>query len=110
MPTRKHNVTFPNASDLASRSASTGIPTRTLRRLPKKKVPAWSPNSSDSVRASDLAYPVYYDLEKWTWKGHQPPTDPNVYNDIVNNWYGALQSAGYKNLGVYSYTSYLQGR
>ena len=61
------------------------------------------------VRASDLAYPVYYDLEKWTWKGHQPPTDPNVYNGIVNNWYGALQSAGYKNLGVYSYTSYLQG-
>ena len=61
------------------------------------------------VRASDLAYPVYYDLEKWTWKGHQPRTDPNVYNDIVNNWYGALQSAGYKNLGVYSYTSYLQG-
>lgn len=61
------------------------------------------------VNASDLAYPVYYDLEKWTWKGHQPPTDPNVYNDIVNNWYNALQSAGYKNLSVYSYTSYLQG-
>ena len=61
------------------------------------------------VNPSDLAYPVYYDLEKWTWKGHQPPTDPNVYNGIVNNWYGALQSAGYKNLGVYSYTSYLQG-
>ena len=61
------------------------------------------------VRASDLAYPVYYDLEKWTWEGHQPPTDPNVYNDIVNNWYSALQSAGYKNLSVYSYTSYLQG-
>ena len=62
-----------------------------------------------SVNASDLAYPVYYDLEKWTWEGHQPPTDPNVYNDIVNNWYSALQSAGYKNLSVYSYTSYLQG-
>ena len=61
------------------------------------------------VNASDLAYPVYYDLEKWTWKGHQPPTDPNVYNDIVNNWYSTLQSGGYKNLGVYSYTSYLQG-
>lgn len=29
--------------------ASTGIPTRTLRRLPKKKVPTWSPNSSNSV-------------------------------------------------------------
>lgn len=61
------------------------------------------------VNASDLAYPVYYDLEKWTWEGHQPPTDPNVYNDIVNNWYSALQSGGYRNLGVYSYTSYLQG-
>lgn len=61
------------------------------------------------VNPSDLAYPVYYDLEKWTWEGHQPPTDPNVYNDIVNNWYSALQSAGYKNLSVYSYTSYLQG-
>ena len=61
------------------------------------------------VNPSDLAYPVYYDLEKWTWKGHQPPTDPNVYNDIVNNWYSVLQSGGYKNLSVYSYTSYLQG-
>ena len=61
------------------------------------------------VNASDLAYPVYYDLEKWTWEGHQPPADPNVYNDIVNNWYSALQSAGYKNLSVYSYPSYLQG-
>lgn len=61
------------------------------------------------VNSSDLAYPVYYDLEKWTWEGHKPPTDPNVYNNIVNNWYSALQSAGYKNLGVYSYTSYLQG-
>lgn len=61
------------------------------------------------VNPSDLAYPVYYDLEKWTWEGHQPPTDPNVYNNIVNNWYSVLQSAGYKNLGVYSYTSYLRG-
>lgn len=61
------------------------------------------------VNPNDLAYPVYYDLEKWTWEGHQPPTDPNVYNDIINNWYSALQSAGYKNLSVYSYTSYLQG-
>ena len=61
------------------------------------------------VNPSDLAYPVYYDLEKWTWEGHKPPTDPNVYNNIVNNGYSALQSAGYKNLGVYSYTSYLQG-
>lgn len=61
------------------------------------------------VRPNDLKYPVYYDLESWTWTGHTPPNDPNVYNGIVNAWYGALQSGGYQNLGVYSYTSYLQG-
>lgn len=61
------------------------------------------------VSPSDLKYPVYYDLERWTWTGHTPPTNPNVYNGIVNAWYGALQSSGYQNLGVYSYTSYLQG-
>ena len=61
------------------------------------------------VSPSDLSYPIYYDLEQWTWTGHTPPTDPNVYNDIVNTWYGVLQSSGYRNLGVYSYTSYLQG-
>lgn len=61
------------------------------------------------VSPNDLKYPVYYDLERWTWTGHTPPNDPNVYNGIVNAWYGALQSGGYQNLGVYSYTSYLQG-
>lgn len=61
------------------------------------------------VSPNDLKYPVYYDLEKWTWAGHTPPTNPNVYSGMAGAWYGALQSAGYKNLGVYSYTSYLQG-
>lgn len=61
------------------------------------------------VNPNDLKYPVYYDLEKWTWAGHTPPTNPNVYSGMADAWYGALQSAGYKNLGVYSYTSYLQG-
>lgn len=61
------------------------------------------------VSPNDLKYPVYYDLESWTWTGHTPPTNPNVYNGIVNAWYVALQSGGYQNLGVYSYTSYLQG-
>lgn len=61
------------------------------------------------VSPNDLKYPMYYDLESWTWTGHTPPTNPNVYNGIVNAWYGALQSGGYQNLGVYSYTSYLQG-
>ena len=61
------------------------------------------------VSRNDLAYPVFYDLERWTWTGHRPPTDPNVYSAMVNSWYSAMQSGGYTNLGVYSYTSYLQG-
>lgn len=65
--------------------------------------------SQMGVSPNDLKYPVYYDLEKWTWAGHTPPTNPNVYSGMADAWYGALQFAGYKNLGVYSYTSYLQG-
>lgn len=59
------------------------------------------------VSSSDLGYPVYYDLEKWTWAGHEVPNNPGTYNGIVNAWYSKLRSAGYTNLAVYSYTSYL---
>jgi GH25 family lysozyme M1 (1,4-beta-N-acetylmuramidase) len=60
------------------------------------------------VTPSTLKYPVFYDLEYWTWTGHTPPSSPSVYDGIVNAWYSAMQKGGYKNLGVYSYTSYLQ--
>lgn len=59
------------------------------------------------VGPSDLAYPVYYDLEAWSWTGHAHPTSPAVYDGIVNAWFNQLRSAGYSNLAVYSYTSYL---
>ncbi|WP_044259327.1 RICIN domain-containing protein [Bifidobacterium tsurumiense] len=61
------------------------------------------------VSPQDMAYPVFYDLEKWTWTGHSTPTNPSVYEGIVNAWYAKLQAAGYNNLSVYSYTSYLNG-
>ena len=54
------------------------------------------------VSPNDLSYPVFYDLERWTWTGYTPPTDPAVYDEIVNAWYGQLQAAGYNNLSVYS--------
>ena len=59
------------------------------------------------AQPGDLSYPVFYDLEKWTWTGHTPPASPSVYDGIVNAWYAKLQAAGYTNLSVYSYTSYL---
>ena len=61
------------------------------------------------VSPDDLDYPVYYDLEKWTWTGHTPPTDPEVYEEIVRGWISEVQAAGYTNVGVYSYTNYLYG-
>ena len=60
------------------------------------------------VSPSDLAYPVFYDLEAFTWTGHQHPTTPSQYEAIINNWYAQLHTAGYTDLGVYSYQSYLQ--
>lgn len=59
------------------------------------------------IAPGDLSYPVYYDLEKWTWDGHHPPTDPSIYEQMVNAWVSVVQGAGYKNAHVYSYTSYL---
>ncbi len=61
------------------------------------------------VDPEDLTYPVYYDLERWSWSGHRPPTSPYVYQDIVASWWNQLVSAGYHKLGVYSYTNYLRG-
>ncbi|WP_243394389.1 RICIN domain-containing protein [Bifidobacterium parmae] len=59
------------------------------------------------VNPGDLSYPVFYDLETWTYTGHKSPTSPSVYEGMVNAWYAKLQAAGYNNLSVYSYTSYL---
>lgn len=59
------------------------------------------------IAPGDLSYPVYYDLEKWTWDGHHPPTDSSIYEQMVNAWVSVVQGAGYKNAHVYSYTSYL---
>jgi len=54
-----------------------------------------------------MRLPVYYDLEKWVWTGHAPSSDPNVNSAIADAWWRELQSAGYTNLAIYSYTSYL---
>ncbi|WEV46584.1 GH25 family lysozyme [Bifidobacterium sp. ESL0690] len=61
------------------------------------------------VSPGDLSYPVFYDLENWTWTGHAPPTSPSVYDGVVNNWFMQVQLSGYGNVSVYSYTSYLYG-
>ena len=59
------------------------------------------------VSASDMSYPIYYDLEKWSWTGHSPSQDPNVNASILRSFVSTLANAGYGNVSVYSYTSYL---
>lgn len=67
------------------------------------------------VSPGDLSYPIYYDLEDWTWSDsdgkpiHVPPTNTANYEAIIGAWYKELNSAGYTDLGVYSYTSRLNG-
>lgn len=60
------------------------------------------------VRPGDLSYPVYYDLEQWTWAGHTPPTDPWIYDNMVNNFFAYLENWGYHSISVYSYAGYLE--
>lgn len=55
----------------------------------------------------DKDMPVFYDLEKWSWSGHTPPSSSRVYEQIVRTFFEVLASAGYSNLHVYSYKSYL---
>ena len=62
-----------------------------------------------SIEPGDLDLPVYYDLEEWVWTGHQPPTDPAIYEQMVHAWMEEVQGAGYTNASVYSYRSYLYG-
>ena len=51
--------------------------------------------------------PIFYDLEKWTWTGHTPPSTPSAYRSIVNRYCSVMKSRGYGNVRVYSYRSYL---
>ncbi|MFD0704705.1 RICIN domain-containing protein [Alloscardovia venturai] len=59
------------------------------------------------VSAQDMAYPVFYDMERWTWTGHAPSTNPNVNAQLVSSFKSTMSARGYTNTSVYSYTSYL---
>lgn len=60
------------------------------------------------VKPTDLALPIYYDLEQWAIGGSAvSPTSPHIYEELIDNWFAQLMVAGYDNLAVYSYSSYL---
>ena len=60
------------------------------------------------VSPSDLSYPVYYDMEQWTWAGHSPSSDPSVNASYAQAFWRVLEDAGFGGrIAIYSYTSYL---
>ena len=55
-----------------------------------------------------LTLPIFYDLEKWVWTGHTPPSSPDEYKALVESYTTTLSAHGYTNVRVYSYRSYLE--
>ncbi|WP_115726954.1 glycoside hydrolase family 25 protein [Actinomyces culturomici] len=60
------------------------------------------------VKPSDLAYPVFYDLERWSYTGASSPTTTKAYESIVGAWWSTMTAAGYERLSLYSYTDMLK--
>lgn len=61
------------------------------------------------VTENELAMPVFYDLEAWTWTGftEKRPSDPQSYEIIVNKFNSTMSERGYGSTAIYSYTNYL---
>ena len=47
------------------------------------------------VNPSDMALPVFYDVEQGDWGGHRMPTNANAFRPIINAFVNQLASAGY---------------
>lgn len=56
-----------------------------------------------------ITYPVYYDVENWSYGSHNAPRDPESWQATIDAWWQCMNAHGYHNLGVYSFTSYLNG-
>lgn len=57
-------------------------------------------------------YPIYYDLENWSYKSNgvtlKAPNSTKIYEDIVSSFMNVMSNLGY-NAHIYSYRSYLEG-
>ena len=62
---------------------------------------------------TDMAYPVFYDLEDWKpWTGddgtHSAPTSAAQYHTVVSAFTDTMAKHGYRDVQVYSYLNYLK--
>ena len=61
------------------------------------------------VNPSDMALPVFYDVEQGDWGGHRMPTNANAFRPIINAFVNQLASAGYGRTYLYTYLNYAVG-
>ena len=69
---------------------------------------AWTAEVLDKYGTAGMEFPIFYDVENWTWTGHTRPSDPDVYEGIIDAYFDTLAARGYTNVSVTSYRAYLQ--
>lgn len=63
-----------------------------------------------NVKASDMALPVFYDLEQDDWGGHRMPKTASGLRPIVNTFTSLLSQSGYSRTHLYTYVNYASSR
>ena len=73
----------------------------------------WTASLIEKFRAKP-SLPIFFDLEQWgSWRDsstgvtHYCPTSPSTYKRIVDSYFSVINSLGYPNVAIYSYTNYL---
>lgn len=62
---------------------------------------------NNNLGSDAITYPIYYDLENWSYGSYSAPTSAAQWQGIVDAWWQRMNEHGYHNLGVYSFSSYL---
>lgn len=70
----------------------------------------WTVQLLRKYGVTDNAFPIFYDLEQDDWGGHTMPTAAAQYEQIARAYFGALSSAGYSNVYIYSYLNNMNTR
>lgn len=69
----------------------------------------WVAKTLKSYGATNLAYPIFYDLESWSWKSngvtHTSPSDPATNQAIFNAFASAMKQAGFSDNSLRVYTN-----
>lgn len=62
------------------------------------------------VNPSEMAMPVFYDVEQGDWGDHRMPTNANAFRPIISTFVNQLAGAGYGRTYLYTYLNYANTR